>query len=81
MQLDMFLKEILLRENLVTIAVDSGKVTSVNFNTEIYTEFIKHLYCPKMYDPHRINISGCYNADTGFMALEASTVFHEPVDL
>ena len=54
MQLDMFLKEILLRENLVTIAVDSGKVTSVNFNTEIYTEFIEHLYCPKMYDPSKL---------------------------
>lgn len=53
-QLDMFLKEILLRENLVTIAVDSGKVTSVNFNTEIYSEFIKDLYCPKMYDPSKL---------------------------
>ena len=50
----MFLKAILLRENLVTIAVDSGKVTSVNFNTEIYTEFIKHLYCPKMFDPSNV---------------------------
>ena len=37
----MFLKEILL----------IGKVTSVNFNTKIYTEFIKYLYCPKMFDP------------------------------
>jgi hypothetical protein len=37
----MFLKEILL----------SGKVTLVNFNTEIYTEFLKHLYCPKMFNP------------------------------
>jgi hypothetical protein len=58
----------LLRENLVTIAVDSGKVMSVNFNTEIYTEFIKHLYCPKMYDPSKLTFE-----DVRQMSIQLST--------
>jgi hypothetical protein len=26
----------------------------LDFNTEIYSEFIKDLYCPKMYDPSKL---------------------------
>jgi hypothetical protein len=75
MQLDMFLKEILLRENLVTIAVDSGKVTSVNFNTEIYSEFIKDLYCPKMYDPSKLK------SGSNAKCLPADIIIDETADI
>ncbi|CAG2186631.1 unnamed protein product [Mytilus edulis] len=51
---DLFMREATFREGLVTINTEEGKVVSVNFDADHYTEFIKYLYCPKLYDASKL---------------------------
>lgn len=51
---DLFMKAATFRECLVTFNNEEGKVVSVNFDADHYTEFIKYLYCPKLYDASKL---------------------------
>ncbi|CAC5415229.1 CNBP [Mytilus coruscus] len=51
---DLFMREATFKEGFVTIHTEEGKVISVNLDADHYTEFIKYLYYPKLYDASKL---------------------------
>lgn len=54
--LEMFMRGTVFRKELVNISIhEDNTFASISFSSDIYIDFIKHLYCPKMYEGEKLS--------------------------
>ena len=50
-KLDIFLKHEQIYNNLIHIITENNKILSVDFSSNVYKDFMKHVYCPILFNP------------------------------